>query len=343
MAVNPKAGTTNTLDAAASQLEGLMGDDVAEEVVEAEAPDEVELTEADDEVEIVEDDAELEVEEDEDTSPIETVASLAEAMGMSTEDVLESLKATVKVDGHSEEVSLAELTAGYQKDRDYRQKTERLNREREAFEQQQQQVVQQLQADHAQAAYVLNSLERGLTEEMNSPELQQLRKTNENAYVARRMDFQDRLQTLQKLKQQAAQEYSRTQQMLAEQQRQAISSQLEKESEALQSAIPGWNSEKQSKLYDWLANEYGYSDEQLDQVYDHRIVRMAWEAMQYRAQQAQSEVTKKRVKQAPKLIKPTAPPSKAKLDAKNARRLRGRLKESGKLQDAAALIEQSIL
>ncbi len=48
MAVNP-SGTTSTLDAAASQLEGLMGDDVAEEVVEAEAPDEVELTEADDE------------------------------------------------------------------------------------------------------------------------------------------------------------------------------------------------------------------------------------------------------------------------------------------------------
>ncbi len=203
--------------------------------------------------------------------------------------------------------------------------------------------MQQLQADHAQAAYVLNSLEKGLTEEMNSPELQELRKTNENTWLARREDFRDRFYTLQQLKQQAAQEYSRTQQMLAEQQRQAISSQLEKEGEALQAAIPGWNSEKQSKLYDWLANEYGYSDEQLDQVYDHRIVRMAWEAMQFRTQQAQSEVTKKRVKKAPKLIKPTAPPSKAKLDAKNARRLRGRLKESGKLQDAAALIEQSIL
>jgi hypothetical protein len=68
---------------------------------------------------------------------------------------------------------------------------------------------------------------------------------------------------------------------------------------------------------------------------------MAHKAMLYDQQQKQTRQTVKAVKAAPKLIKPTKPASAAQIAQRDVMRLKGRLKQSGKVEDFAKLLVQT--
>jgi len=339
MAVNPREGT---VDAAAEAIEGLFGSEelegvndlVEEEEVETEEVETEEEGETTDEVE----DAEPEDEEPEEVEAnIESLADVAEALELPLEDVLVNLTHTVKVDGESLEVSLDELARGYQKDADYRQKTEAVKREREAFEAERQQRVQMLEDEHAQNAYVLNTLEQQIIQGQDPEMMARLRAENPAEWTARNQEHQQQLLGIQRLKMEAAQRLDQLKNQSAQEEAGRLAQTVQEESRLLRDAIPQWNDSVRDSVNAFLHGQ-GYTPEQIGQVTDHRVVKMAYEAMMFRQGQEKAKAVTKTVKKAPKLVKPsTTSPTRVRRD--EVRKLKSRLKKTGDLKDAAALIE----
>jgi len=82
----------------------------------------------------------------------------------------------------------------------------------------------------------------------------------------------------------------------------------------------------------------GYTAQELEQLFDHRVVVMAHDARQWRELQAKSKTAAKKVKGKAKVIRPGA--KKGKSAMKADQRMKGveRLRKSGSVEDAVALL-----
>ena len=81
----------------------------------------------------------------------------------------------------------------------------------------------------------------------------------------------------------------------------------------LREAIPEWEdakvrSEEFQQISDML-EKYGYSKQEISSVYDHRALRMARDLSKLKTQQQKAEETVKKVRNAPKALRPSAPTS----------------------------------
>lgn len=327
---------SSTTDAAADQIENLLGGEA--EVVETEAEietpydGEVETEEVEAEGEAVEAPDEEEVEE-----PVElnSFDELQEALEIDLAD----LKTKVKVQGEEFEVTFDELRAGYQKGNDYAKNVESLKREREEFEQVQQQRLQMFEAAEAQTAMIVQQFEQDVLRQMDSEDMQRLRQMDETKWLAKRMEAQDQLNKIQQVKQAAAMRYQETQQQLMREQQEQMQKRLPQEAEMLSSKIPDWGPEIQSAVTDYLkSNSYG--DEEIAGVVDHRAIVIANKARLWDEYQAQAKETTKKVKQAPpKMIKPS---SKKPVKANNVQKLKNKLRQTHHIDDAASVIENML-
>jgi len=103
----------------------------------------------------------------------------------------------------------------------------------------------------------------------------------------------------------------------------------------LRTSIQGWGDEARREVRTQvLAN--GYSEEELAQVIDPRFVKIAWKAAQFDKLQAGKQTALQSAQKAPPVVKPGASNQTAARESKY-KDMRGRLKKSGDLRDAAAL------
>jgi hypothetical protein len=341
-------GPTSTVDQAADGIERFLeATEPTEEVEQGEMPS-TEAEVAEETEEEVETEAEAEGEEaeeapqeiEEEPLELESLNDLLEALEVEP-DYLDNLKTKVKVQGEEFDVTLQELRAGYQKGSDYAKNVETLKREREEFETLQTQRVQQFEQDHTQNAMIVQQIEQSIVAQMDSEEMAQLRQSNPNEWVARRMDLQDRLNGLQQVKQEAGARFQQMQQQLAQEQQQNLEKQIAKEAEMLAQKIPDWGTDTQTSINSYLSDSYGYSPEELQAVVDHRVVDIANKARLWDEYQAGAEVSTKKVKKAPKLVKPSVQ-KRSSPQRDNLNKAKARLRKSNSLQDAAKVIEQLI-
>jgi hypothetical protein len=235
------------------------------------------------------------------------------------------------------------LAKGYQKDADYRRSTAQLAEFRRASETELQARHQSYEAQQHVAAQQLNLAEQMLTVELNSPKLAALRESAPDEWTAQRTEIGERLGYLQQTRQQAAAEY--------EQFRVNNLGQLRaREMQTLTEAIPDFGADH-SALAKEVISSLGYTDEEVVQIFDSRLVRGALElgalrkrVADYEAREVKAADTAKRVKKSiPKLVRPgkhVSPGAKGKrLQRDNVKRLQTRLRKSGRVEDAAAVIE----
>jgi hypothetical protein len=343
MADQPQ-GESLSVSSAASALEDIAGqilDEIDEEEDgEAEPDDEGESKEKPEDEDEAESEEESEAKpDDEELAPIESLADIAQALDQPLETVLDNLKATIKVNGEESTVTLRELTQGYQRDADYRHKTSQLAEERRGFESERQQKLTEVQNQHLILGKVVQQLEQLVFADVNTAELERLRHENPAEYVLRRQDIADRQRRYQEIMQQGANGWAQTQQELTQAQQKQLSDLVTKEREALSQRIPNWSDADRENVAKYLNGSYGYSNEEIGQLIDHRAVDIARKAMLYDQQQVKAKEVTQKVKQLPKLIKPakaTGPVNVQKTAIKQARQ---RFKSTGKVKDAARLIE----
>ena len=337
----------STNDAAAA-IESLLGDngDFLETVAEEpEAPEESDAEESE-EVEATQDSDEDEAESEPEQAALETIDDVAQALGVDTKDLLANLKMRIKVNGEERLVSLEEAQKGHQMEADYRRKTMELAEQRKAVEQDyvQRQALYHQQA--AEAASVLNVAEQALLAELNTPNMVELRQTNPAEWNARHFEAQQKLAAIQQTRQQAAAQWQQQQSYASQEQQRQFQAYLANEQEALSNAVTergeSLTAERKAALADFLVTRYGFTQQDVGQVYNHRLVLMALDAMKGMEGAKKAEAVKEKVKTLPLMQKPGTKANKVSVQAKQLQALRGRLKQTGKIGDAAAMIERLI-
>lgn len=309
---NPSGSESLNVNQAANAFLGLMGDDNgAEEGQPEESTEELEAT------------SEVESEEAEYSEESEPV-----------EEVKPRYKA--KVGGEEVEVELDELINGYQRSKDYTQKSQALAEQRKAIEAERQHL-EQVKQERQAYAQKLKALDSFLSQQNKGEDLEVLKETDPIGYAVKVAEQSQREKQLAVVR---AEQQRIAQQQQAEQQ-QSLQNHLKAESEKLASVIPELATPKGDAIRKEIreyAKSVGWSDQELASVYDHRAVLTLYKAMKFEQLQKGKPETLKKVQQAPKMLKPgTSTPNAKSSQEKQAMQ---RLRQTGKVRDAAAAFER---
>lgn len=246
------------------------------------------------------------------------------------------IKVTLKGDDGTEteqEVSEDELVKGYHRQSDYTRKMQALT-ERED------QAVQFLKTKHNEVAkqytekaeLTLRAVAQmaGLRSESD---MAQLAHDDPAAWVQENQRQQSISRYLQNLSQELQGERQRMTQEQEQANAQAIEKQARKTWEVL--ASEKIDKPKLAAIYQDVNKQYGFSNEELSNVYDHRLVQMMRDATAYRALKAKAPEVTRKVNAAPPLpSKQATPAAERKQHAIEARFKGGR----AKLSDLAAYL-----
>ncbi len=282
--------------------------------------------------------SETDTKEEETQAPIETLSQLVDALE-ADDGFLAGLTDTFKADGKEVTVSLSELRRGYQRDANYRRQTQDLAESRRAHEEEHATAIKEVQREMAQVGQVLQQGEATLVGELNTPEMAELRQTNPAEWAARREELGQRIAKVKELFNTVAVQYDAYHTKEAEEQSRQLAEMRQRESDNLMIALPEWGDELKGKVMSYLGDSYGYTSEDLNQVYDSRIVVLANKARLYDEMQKVGKASKKKIVNLPKTQKPGTSgqpaPSKETINLSKAKK---RLASSGNVRDAAELI-----
>jgi hypothetical protein len=244
----------------------------------------------------------------------------------------------VKVGKEEMEVPLDELLKGYSRTSDYTRKTQEVAEARKAVEAERQKIEEaaRLRDTYAQRLQVIEQM---LSQGEKGEDLAALKESDPIGYavkVAEQTEREKQLAAVRAERQQIAQ------QQQAEQS-QRLQAHLQAEALKLQEAIPEMADPAKSQAIKTdirnYAKKIGFSDEELAQVYDSRAVTALYKAMQFdKLTQGKADAVKK-VAQAPRMMRPGTSTPEAR-ESSEAKKLRERLRQSGKKGDAARIFER---
>jgi hypothetical protein len=239
----------------------------------------------------------------------------------------------VKVNGQELEVSLNELKSGYSRDSDYRQKTHSLSLERKNLEEEKGVLRQTYDTKLRELDELMQSansfISQGSEVDLNAM-------YEEDPQAAAKLDFQMRQQRehlaslrqkSEVVKQQQYNQFLNQQKQLAEQSIPELS-----------------NPQKASDLKVRMRNtlsDYGFNDQEIGSLADHRFLKVLKDAMDYRNLKDAKPIVQKKVVNAPKVVKSGTASSESSKRSVIQSKL-GRLKKSGKIQDAHSAILEII-
>lgn len=294
------------------------------------------------EVEAIETNPEEQVEEEvAEEEQVEEPEEEGEEEASVEEQPIKSLK--LKVNGEEIEKPLEEVIALAQQGADYTQKTQQVAEQRKALEAQEQAL--QAQAQMLQQQAELQSALIGDVAQLTAvdQQLEAYSKVNwqelsDNDFVeAQKLFF-----TYNQLQQQRgaiAQELDAKQIAMMQAKQQELAQRIEKGKEVLAKEIPNWSRDTSQAIIS-TGKEYGFTEDELSNIYDARYVKVLHDAMQWRKLQSNPSV-KNKVSQAKPVVKPGAKDTKV-VESAQRKEMRNSLKKTGRSDLAAKLIEEML-
>ena len=320
---------TNVIDAG-NLIKGLMTNNEA-------APVETAPTEVSEEpTETVETEEEgLLTEETE--SPDETESYEAEETSESS-DIQENSEEpmyTVTIDGTDLSVNLEELIQGYQRNADYTRKTQELAQERNQSSEFVERSKKDVEAKLQRLDQLNNAAQAQLQQEYAEVDFEKL--YEEDPVEAARLEHK-----MRKKHEQLAQVSQQTQELQA----QEFNKYLSEQQKLLSQKVPELMDEQKGprfkqQMRDYLGN-IGFNDNEINSVYDHRYVMLVKDAMNYRNLQKAKPGIKKKVANAPKVVKGGVAKSKGQVNAEARRQQLSKLRKTGQVRDAAKFFRNLI-
>lgn len=243
----------------------------------------------------------------------------------------------VKVQGENLKVNLEELKAGYSRTEDYTRKSQANATEQATAMAEIGGVRETYDAHLAQLQEVMKQMVPA------EPDWGKLREENPGEYAAAKQDYNDKLTALDKV----TEERSRVQAETDKETLAARSVYLQGEFDKMVEAIPEWKNEavratEIGELRDFAQESYGYSDEDLNSVVDHRLLLLLRDAKQT---QEKTKKGKKEIRKKSKGARKMKPGSSHSPRRKATRQkgeatqhAREKLAQSGSVHDAAAAI-----
>ena len=237
------------------------------------------------------------------------------------------------VNGEKIEVDLEELKAGYQKDADYRRKTEEIAIERRQLQSESDRLKNEYSTKMDDLNNLTATLNAELNSELNSKELDKL--YDEDPTEAAKLERKIRRrreslqQSQQKLKRHQEQEF---QKILAEEQRKVAIKHPE-------IADPLKGATVKTNMRNYLVQR-GFSDQEISGIYDSRMFDVVMDGMKFlnTARPVKTNFAKKIVKPS-KVVKPGVKSTKDEKDNKSRLTQLRTLKKSGNTKDAVDLLK----
>jgi hypothetical protein len=322
-----------------------------EESVDESIPEESEDESVPEESEDPVDDSEEEPDiaaEDSDETVLESLGDLAGYLGVEVSELYNVSIPITGADGSKKEVTLGEWKDSYQLSEQAQETQRRAQEEYEALSSKITELDEFQQQAAVQTQSYIQAAQQELTQDFNQVNWEQLRAEDPGKYAVMRQDFIERNARLQQMGQAADQQWRQTKQQIDQQREAQIGQFVQREQRALSEAIPEWRNEEaalaeKAKIADYLLS-LGYRQSDLNQVYDHRLVVLARNAMKWQETQKQATAAKKKVVKVGKTpIKGTARRSKGQNKANRERDLRIAMRKGGgKVEDAAAIIQSRV-
>ena len=263
-------------------------------------------------------------------SPDETESYEAEETSESS-DIQENSEEpyySVTVDGTDLSVNLEELIQGYQRNADYTRKTQELAQERNQSSEFVERSKKDVEAKLQKLDQLNNAAQAQLQQEYAEVDFEKL--YDEDPVEAARLEHK-----MRKKHEQLAQVSQQTQELQA----QEFNKYLGEQQQLLSRKIPELLDDQKGprfkqQMRDYLGN-IGFNDSEINSVYDHRYVMLVKDAMSYRNLQKAKPGIKKKVANAPKVVKGGVAKSKGQADAEAKRQQLSKLRKTGQVRDAA--------
>ena len=288
--------------------------------------------------------SDLESEQPEEQSELDQEADQADTVDTEFEDVLETdavedeevedptedpeaedseKELTFEIDG---EVHTAEeLKLGFLRQSDYTKKTQLVSEQRQAFEAQSQQAEATMSA-------LMSAANADLTR-FQGVNWEAVAADNPDQYRQAKAAYEQTKSTYDFIKSQADQFQAQTQQQDAAQLKQDAQDSLT----VLKTQIPNWTNDLYYRIGDYAHKNLGVSSEEFNKVADHRIITALHKAMLFDS--AKQVTAKKKLKaSATKTLSGSKADSSTTTKTEGTRKARERLKKTGRIEDAAAVI-----
>ena len=237
----------------------------------------------------------------------------------------------LKVNGQEIEVSLDELKAGYSRDSDYRHKTHQLSMERKDLDIQKNSLRQSYDAKLTELNELLATADATVRQKQGSQDLKTL--YDEDPTAAAKLDFELRQQNkqLNDMKYKAREMQQRQYDDFLEAQRELAATKIPEYSD------PGKADQFKVNMRNSLRN-YGFNDEEIGSLADHRFLMVAKDAMSYQTLKDKRPIVQKKVANAPKVVKSGVAKSSTSSGREQIRNKIGKVRKSGDLKDASSAI-----
>ena len=313
---------------------------------EIQKEEEAQPTEEEESTEETQDES-LEEESEEESEEPEEEEGDEEETEESDEEEEEELLYAVKVDGEEQEVSLDELLKGYSRQSDYTRKTQDLSTERREMESLQEKYnseMAQIQAERQQyTEYLSQIVERSMggLDKYANLDWEAMKSSDPIEYVTKREEFREAQEKIQAMRN----EQATAQQKQAEESKQLHSQMVQEEHLKLVSAEPDWGEPDKQKELAGNVRKYalsqGFSEEELNSLVDHRSVLVLMKAAKFDAID-KADVKSKKIKNKPKVVRSGKGTTKNEGSKKKRAAEMKRLQQSGRVDDAAILMEDFI-
>lgn len=277
--------------------------------------------------EVVEDEVEADTEESEEAEDGQTEDEEGEADAEEEsdgDDDGDKPEQLVEIDG--EQLTLEEVKLGYLRQSDYTRKTQAVAEQRKAAEEERQYFASSLNSILTAVGADIQRFE-GVDWERAAAE-------NPDQYRQAKAAYEQSRQLFDGIRQQTEDFVQRTKQA----QESALKAQAKESVAILKTAIPGWSNELYAQIGEYAQKELGFEPGEFNNIADHRAIRSIWKAMQY--DRGRKVATEKTVKVAPTRTLSDKKAAEAKIvhNRKQNQKQRERLRSTGKIDDAVALL-----
>ena len=254
---------------------------------------------------------------------------------------------TVKVNGEDTEVTEDELIRGYSRQSDYTKKTQELAEERRTIEAAQEQYNSELTALQQERQQYVDALSQVIQNSMAG--LQQysdidwpaLKEEDPIEYITKRDEYREMQEGVRENQHRAATIQQQQESEMVEVKKRM----LQEEHGKLVAAVPEWGDPTtQKKLATDIrayAIDQGYTPEEIGGLVDHRSLIVLMKAQKYDVLQ-KADVKSKKVKNKPKVVRAGTGVKKTQEGKSKRRAQMKRLRGTGHIDDASALLEDFI-
>jgi hypothetical protein len=240
----------------------------------------------------------------------------------------------VKVDGEEVQVTLEDLKRGYSGQKYVQKGMQEAASQRKQAEE----VYSALLAERQQLVEMYQQMQQGEFLSKPTPPSDDLLSDDPIGYIEQKARYD---KAMEQYNQQQG-KMSQIMQQSEKAREQAVQAYLQQEMQSLAKVIPDFGDAQKAtklkgKLLDGGQNFYGYTEEEIGGIMDHRAIRVLNDAIKYREIVAGKSKAEQKAKGAKPVIKPGAKKVQNP-NVKAMERRKAKFKTSGRIEDALALI-----